>query len=60
MEHLTPDQRSVTDQLHELRFIANEHGMYDAADWLERKLRELEGLRPLRNDPGRIDGRRGA
>lgn len=28
------DQRSVTDQLHDLISIANSHGLYDAADWL--------------------------
>lgn len=29
-----PDQRSVTDQLRDLRLVAIGQGMYDAADWL--------------------------
>jgi hypothetical protein len=31
-----PDQRSVSDQLHDLVKLANERGMYDAADWITR------------------------
>lgn len=29
-----PDQRSLQDQLKELRVLANKHGLYDAADYL--------------------------
>jgi len=29
------DQRSLTEQLHDLHRLAVERGMYDAADWLE-------------------------
>ena len=32
---LTPDQRSTYDQVKDLIQIANQHGMYDAADWLK-------------------------
>lgn len=31
-------QASLTDQLQELRTIANREGLYDAADWLKKQL----------------------
>ena len=31
-------QYSVTEQLYELIDIANQHGLYDAADWIQRTL----------------------
>ncbi len=42
--HLPQSQQSTVDQLHELRIVANRRGLYDAADWLMTRLRELEGL----------------
>jgi hypothetical protein len=33
-----PDQRAVTEQLADLIRLANEHGLYDAADWVKREL----------------------
>jgi hypothetical protein len=39
------DQRSLTDQLHELLTHANQFGLYDAADWLEKQLTNFKGPR---------------
>lgn len=30
-------QDSVTDQLHDLIRLANDHGLYDAADWVRKQ-----------------------
>lgn len=35
---MAPDQRSVTDQLRDLVLLANQNGLYDAADWLQARL----------------------
>lgn len=36
------DQRSLNDQLRTLFGLANEHGLYDAADWLKNVLEAQE------------------
>ena len=33
-------QESLLDQLNELIIIANRHGLYDAADWVEKILKD--------------------
>ena len=35
------DQRALTDQLHTLRVLANQNGLYDAADWLQTHLQQM-------------------
>jgi hypothetical protein len=35
---MMPDQRSVTDQLQTLLGLANQNGLYDAADWLQQRV----------------------
>ncbi len=37
-----PRQDSLTDQIRDLVKLANEHGMYDAADWITARLRETD------------------
>lgn len=32
-----PDQRSVAEQLQDLERLANQNGLYDAADWLRER-----------------------
>lgn len=36
---LAQDQRSLTDQLKSLVQLANLYGHYDAADWIEKRIR---------------------
>ena len=36
------DQRSLNDQLKSLIELANENGLYDAADWIESTLIKME------------------
>jgi hypothetical protein len=36
------DQRSVTDQLRDLRAFANRLGMYDAADFIGREVERVD------------------
>jgi len=38
---VTPDQRSVTEQLKDLIVLANQHGLYDAADWVKTQLESV-------------------
>jgi hypothetical protein len=33
------DQRSVTDQLQDLITLANKNGLYDAADWVQSRMK---------------------
>lgn len=33
-----PDQRCVTEQLRDLVQMANERGLYDATDWIARRM----------------------
>ena len=35
-----PDQRSTYDQLVSLHELANQNGLYDAADWLKSQLEQ--------------------
>lgn len=42
---MAPDQRSVMDQLKDLVLLANQNGLYDAADWLRARLDQSSGVR---------------
>jgi len=38
LEYRMNSQESVTNQLQRLKIIANQHGLYDASDWIEQHL----------------------
>lgn len=42
-ENISNSQESVTDQLFKLKAMANRNGLYDAADWIEARLKSEKG-----------------
>jgi hypothetical protein len=50
------DQHSLTDQLSDLIVIANERGMYDAADYLHEQMRDSAWLRAVASGADDGDG----
>ncbi len=56
-----PSQDSLLDQLTEVISLANQHGYYDAADWIGERLRErqfgLGRISPREPNPPRSESK---